>query len=143
MPLVKIWVHAVWGTKCRYPYLTKDIRSQVISHIRKNAREKEIFIKSINGYDDHLHCLLRLDANIPIAKTIQLIKGESAFWINKHSITKEKFEWAREYYAASVSESHLKKITLYIENQEKHHEEFSFEEEFEKFSLSQELLKQN
>jgi putative transposase len=130
MPYTRVWIHAVWGTKNRYKYLTKEIKSKVIDHIKANAKQKQIYIKAINGYTDHLHCLFALNADTTIAKTLQLIKGESAFWINKNNLTPLKFEWADEYYAGSVSESLLNKVILYIENQEEHHNTKSFEEEY-------------
>lgn len=133
MAYVRIWIHAVWGTKNRFPYLAGDIKKQVIDHIRENAKKKEIFIDSINGYNEHLHCLMALNADMSIAKAMQLIKGESAFWINKNQITKEKFEWAVEYYAASVSDSARDKVRGYINNQEAHHGKSSFQEEYERF----------
>jgi putative transposase len=130
MPYTRVWIHAVWGTKNRNPYLTKEIRRDVIEHIKANAKQKQIYIKTINGYTDHLHCLFALNADTSIAKTLQLIKGESAFWINKNNITPIKFEWADEYYAGSVSESLLNKVIAYIDNQEEHHNIKSFEEEY-------------
>ncbi|MDQ3021602.1 MAG: transposase [Bacteroidota bacterium] len=51
-----------------------------------------------------------IDADISISKTIQLIKGESAFWINKTKVINTKFKWADEYFAVSVSESMLNKV---------------------------------
>src|SRR5690242_18583072 len=105
MAFVRIWIHAVWGTKNRYPYLTKEIKNKVINHIRENAKQKEIYVDTINGHTEHLHCLMGLNAELSIAKTMQLIKGESAFWINRQKLTGSKFEWADEYYAVSVSES--------------------------------------
>ena len=83
MAFVKIMIHAVWGTKNREPYLTKDIRTVIINHIKENARSKEIFIDTLNGYTEHLHCLLGLNADMSISKAMHLIKGESSFWINK------------------------------------------------------------
>ncbi len=66
-----------------------------------------------------------------ISKAMQLVKGESAFWINKNKITDLKFEWADEYYAVSVSESMLYKVRSYIKNQESHHRKKSYSEEVE------------
>ncbi|MBV6483780.1 MAG: hypothetical protein KFKLKKLM_00235 [Flavobacteriales bacterium] len=126
-------IHAVWGTKSRHPYLTKEIRQGVISHIKENAQKKQIYIDTINGYTDHIHCLFGLNADISIAKTLQLIKGESAFWINQEKLTIPKFEWADEYFAASVSESQLNKVRAYILNQEEHHKKISFASEYENF----------
>ena len=133
MSYVKIWVHAVWGTKNHERILTKDIRKQFFQHIRENAKEKQIYVDFINGEMEHMHCLLALNADMSIAKVIQLIKGESAFWANKHSLTNPKLEWADEYFAVSVSESILDKVREYIKNQEEHHKKMTFKDEFEKF----------
>lgn len=64
---------------------------------------------------------------------MQLIKGESAFWINKEKITKSKFEWADEYFAVSVSESMLDKVRAYIDGQEEHHKKTTFQQEYNEF----------
>ncbi len=133
MSYVRVWIHAVWGTKNRHPYLTKEIKQQVIDHIKENAKSKGLFPDTINGHTEHLHCLMALNADTSISKTLQLLKGESAFWINRQKLTPEKFEWADEYFAASVSESALDKVRAYILNQEEHHKTISFAHEYEKF----------
>jgi type III secretory pathway component EscR len=61
-----------------------------------------------------------------IQKVMQLIKGESSFWINKNELTNEKFEWQDEYFAVSVSESMLDKVREYIKKQEEHHSKKHF-----------------
>jgi putative transposase len=129
MPFVDVMIHAVWGTKNRFPYITKDIRSSIHEHIKSNAKEKNIFIDSINGVEDHLHVVFALRPSLSIAKTIQLIKGESSFWINKQKLIKNGFEWCDEYYAESVGRSHMGALRLYIQNQEEHHRRKTFKEE--------------
>jgi putative transposase len=126
-------VHTVWGTKSRHPFLTKEIRPTLYEHIRQNAKSKQIFIDSMNGVEDHIHLLLGLNADLSIAKTIQLIKGESSFWINKQKLTTPSFEWADEYYAVSASESQLQKVRDYIANQEEHHRKKTFQQECDEF----------
>jgi putative transposase len=133
MPFVNVMIHTVWGTKNRQAFLYKEIRPKVYDHIRSNAKSKGIFIDSINGVEDHIHLLLGLNADLSIAKTLQLIKGESSYWINKQSLIKNKFEWADEYYAVSVSESLLQKVRNYIDDQEKHHRKRTFAEECDEF----------
>ena len=133
MSYVKIWVHAVWCTKNRNRILLKDSKDQIIQHIRQNAKEKGIYIDSINGDLDHLHCLLALNADMPIAKVIQLLKGEAAYWVNKNSILKTKLEWADEYFAVSVSQSAVNRVRDYIRNQEAHHKKMSFKDEYDDF----------
>jgi len=134
MPFVKVYIHIVWSTKNRIPFLnSKDLRINVWKHIKQNANEKGIFIDVVNGYSDHCHCLISLSTNQTIEKVLQLIKGESSFWINKNNLTEEKFAWQDEYFAVSVSESMIEKVRNYIINQEKHHLTRSFSEEYEEF----------
>jgi REP element-mobilizing transposase RayT len=101
--------------------------------MRNNAKEHNIRIDFINGHFDHVHVLVSLYADQTIAKTVQLIKGESANWINTHRLTAEKFEWQTEYFAVSVSESDINRVRNYIKNQEKHHSGKTFLEECDEF----------
>lgn len=133
MPYIKCWIHFVWSTKNREPYLTKDIRYKVFQHIRDNAKAKGIFVDFINGYDDHVHCLVSLGNEQTLSKIMQLLKGESSFWINKEKLTKSKFEWQEEFFAVSVSESGIDKVREYIKNQEVHHQKKTFQQEYDEF----------
>ena len=133
MPFIKIWIHLVWATKRREPVLDKSIRQKIFTHIRENARTKDIHIDFINGYTDHVHVLLSLNADQTIAKVMQLIKGESSFWINKYKLIPQKFEWQDDYFAVSVSESGVNKVREYIKNQERHHTKKTFQQEYDEF----------
>ena len=68
MPYVSVYIHFVWSTKNRVPYLkTKTIRAALWQHIKENGKAKGIFIDFVNGYQ---------------SKVMQLIKGEAAHWFN-------------------------------------------------------------
>lgn len=133
MPWVKVWIHFVWSTKNREPYLTNDIRRTIFQHIRENAQKKGIFLDFIGGYVDHVHCLISLGTDQSIKEIIQLIKGESSHWINSNRITPTRFGWQNEYFAVSVSESVLESVRRYIANQEEHHKKRGFGEELDEF----------
>ncbi len=135
MPFVKVYIHFVWSTKNRIPFLaTKEMRLKVWNHIRDNAKEKGIHVDFISGYEDHCHCLISLGVDQTIQKIMQLIKGESSFWINKQLLTREKFEWQNEYFAVSVSESMVDVVRNYIKKQETHHERKTFQQEYDEFA---------
>ena len=133
MPYVRAWFHLVWSTKYRQPLLTKTIRQRVFDHIKLNAKRKGIFLERVNGYDDHVHCLLSLSTDQAISKIVQLIKGESSFWIKKEKLCAGRFEWQEEYFAISVSYSHLSGVREYIDNQERHHQKKTSQQEYEEF----------
>ncbi|MEO7444722.1 MAG: IS200/IS605 family transposase [Ferruginibacter sp.] len=136
MSYIKIWIHAVWGTKNREPILKPIILQQVCSHIISNAKEKGIFIDTINGHDEHIHVLMLLKAENSISKQMQLLKGESAHWANKTGLIKDGFAWADKYFAASVSEDKIEFVRTYIRNQQAHHQKQTFMEEYNRFLIS-------
>lgn len=133
MSFIKVYVHFVWSTKNRVPLLSADIRSDVFNHIRENARKKNIFIDFINGYSDHIHCLISLNDDLSIGKIAQLIKGESSYWINKNELTKQKFEWQDEYLAIGVGDDKIEAVRKYISEQAEHHKKITYEQEYNKF----------
>jgi REP element-mobilizing transposase RayT len=133
MSYVKNWLHCVWGTKNRLPFLSGEIKNDVLDHIKTNAHDKGIYINILNGHSEHLHCLISLNPDQSLSKVMQLIKGESSFWINKNRLTKYKFEWAVEYFAVSVSDSQVSNVRKYIINQEEHHRKKTWDEEYSEF----------
>jgi putative transposase len=133
MSWVRVWVHLIFTTKNREKILTAKIRKQIFEHIKQNAIKKGIKLDCINGYLEHVHCFFLLNKNDSVSKVAGLIKGESSHWINENKLVKEKFAWQDDYWVISVSESHVKAVRKYIQNQEGHHKGKSFFEEIELF----------
>ena len=134
MSWVRVYIHYVFSTKNKTPFLSsKDIRLKVHEHIMQNAKEKNIWLDCVNGYHDHLHCLVSLGKTQTISDVARLIKGESSFWINKNKLTTRKFSWQDDYWAVGVSESHVSRVRNYIHRQEDRHSNTSFTEEVDDF----------
>jgi putative transposase len=134
MSWVRVYMHLVFSTKNRQPFLnSSELRKKVFQHIKNNAEEKGIWLDCINGYQDHAHCLISLGKEQTISKVAQLIKGESSYWINQQNLTNEKFIWQDDFWVVGMSESHLASVRKYIHNQELHHAAHSFESEINSF----------
>lgn len=133
----------VWTTYCRHPYLTENIRLKVFRHIKENAVKKNIHLDHVNGHQEHVHCLISLNADQNIMTVANLLKGESSFWINKNNFLKTRFAWQDDYFAESVSPLQIDNVRRYIRNQEEHHRKKSFQEEYEEFIRRHELNKVN
>ncbi len=134
MSWVRIWVHLVFSTKNREPFLhSPELRRQFFQHVKQNAEEKQVWLDCISGYAEHAHCLISMAKDQSVSKVAQLIKGESSFWINKSSLIQNKFVWQDDYWAVGVSESHLEDVRKYIHSQEEHHRNKSFSEEVTEF----------
>ena len=131
MSYIRIWIHCVWTTKDRVPYLRDQLRDEVVSHIRENAKLKGIYIDHINGFHEHLHSLISLGSKQNVSEIMQKIKGESSFWINKNKLTRLKFEWQDDFYSVSIGMTQLDNLRKYIRNQVLHHQKISFQEELD------------
>ena len=131
MSYVSVMLHLVWCTKDRLPLLTASVKPTILNHILENAKTKGIFIDTMEGHLDHIHALIGLNAEMSVSKVMQLIKGESSFWVNSERLFAHAFEWAVDYFAISVSPSSLERVRNYIRNQEHHHKKLSFKDEYE------------
>jgi REP element-mobilizing transposase RayT len=132
MPFIRVWVHLIWSTKNREKIISLELKQKLIEHIKINAKEKGLWLDSINCTKDHIHLLISLNSELTISKTVMLVKGESSHWINKNNLfkTTTRFQWQDEYIAISVSESMIDKVRNYIRNQEIHHTKKSFNDEY-------------
>ena len=133
MAFVKIWVHFVWTTKKRHPFIQKIVKEKLINHIRENAISKDIYVDSMDGDKEHLHILISLSSSQSVADVARLLKDESSHWVNNSDLVQGQFEWQDEYFAVSVSESVVPKVRNYINRQEEHHRVKPFSEEYDEF----------
>jgi len=133
MSYVKIWLHCVWSTKNRTCIIPPSFRPDLLKHFRENANEKNIVLDYINAHEDHVHALINLGKQQNLSAVMQYLKGESSFWINNQKISSFHFSWQDDYFAVSVSHSHVDRVREYIKNQDEHHKKISWEDEVELF----------
>ena len=130
---VRIWIHAIWATKERYPIINPAIEFHLHNEMRKQFIEMGCPVRAINGMPDHVHCLFLLNGQRSIAEVIKQVKGSTSHWANEQNLISEKFAWQTGYGAYSVSESQLPKVFQYIKNQKLHHAKTSFLKEYNEF----------
>jgi len=130
MSYVCSYLHCVFSTKDRRPFISAQLRERLWPFLGGIARQHEMKAISIGGVQEHVHLLLSLPATMPISKAMQLIKGGSSKWVHESFPDQRLFAWQEKYGAFSVSVSQVDKLIKYIENQEPHHRKMSFQEEF-------------
>lgn len=117
--------------------MNHESKTAICNFIKSYAKEKNIYVDTIDGYWEHLHCLFALNNDLSLAKHLQYFKGGSAFWINnKSNLFKTAFGWADDYFASSVSKDKLNTVRKYILEQEVHHQKITFNDEYENFLKS-------
>src|SRR5579862_644558 len=117
-----LYIHIVWATKHRQPYLTPEIEAAVYKLILTEVRSAGYEILALNGMSDHVHLLLQCGPQIDLSRLMKQIKGLSSAMVNEMHGTRHAFRWQDGYYAATVTPSHLPKIRAYVENQKEHHQ---------------------
>ena len=128
-----ILIHVVFSTKQRFKLLHKDWRDDLFAYMGGVATEHKSKLLRSGGVEDHVHLLMKIHPKFAISDTIKLIKGNSSRWINDNKKIAARFEWQRGYGAFSVSESMSNTVKRYIENQEEHHRQQSFKDEYISF----------
>lgn len=121
--------HCVFATKGREPWLTPEIRARLYPYLGGIARENEMKALAIGGVADHVHILLSLPATLPLAKGMQLVKGNSSKWLRETFPELSAFAWQEGYGAFSIGVSGMAATKAYIESQEEHHRTRSYRDE--------------
>jgi putative transposase len=132
---IALYVHLIWTTKNRLPFLEKRFRYLLLDHIREISVIKGIKINIINGVEDHLHCFVSMKPTQSVSKIVKDLKGESSRWLNEQKWLNEHFDWQDGYGAISVSPQNFETVTNYIYNQESHHAFHSLEDELKLFEM--------
>ena len=100
-----------------------------------SRREHEMKAFAIGGVADHVHLLLSLPTPLPIAKAMQLLKGNSSKWLRATfpELRQQDFAWQEGFGSFSLGVSGVEDTIQYIRTQEDHHRQRGFREELEVF----------
>ena len=126
----KLTYHAVFSTKERRELISDELRARLHPYIHKMIDNRLGFTRQIGGTKNHLHILFDLHQSVAVADAIRQIKSISSGWVHETFPGRRFFAWQEGYGAFSVSASAVGRVAAYIEGQEEHHRERSFEEEF-------------
>lgn len=129
----QINIHCVFAVKGRENLILKGFKNELFQYISGILKNIQIYPLAVGGWKDHVHIFFELKPDSKISEIISTVKSSSSKWINSKKLVKGKFEWQEGYSAFSYSRSQRNYIIKYIENQENHHKEKSFKEEYLEF----------
>lgn len=125
----KVDVHLVFSTKNRIPFLAdKAVRQRLHDRLAEICETLNCPSFQVGGIEDHVHILYRLSQGQTLAQVAQEVKKSSSTWLAIHHRMWD-FDWQDGYGAFSVSPQHVAGAIRYIQNQEEHHREETFEDE--------------
>ncbi len=130
-PPAQVYLHLVFSTKDRRPFLgEKGFRDRAHGYFAGACRNLDSPSLIVGGVEDHIHILCRLSKTMAISELVRELKRDSSKWVKREGPDLSAFHWQSGYGAFSVSPSHVEGLQGYIRNQEEHHRQESFQDEF-------------
>lgn len=126
----QIHIQFVFVVKFRNGMIHSSFKEELYQYISGIIKYHDHKLLAINGMPDHLHILIGMRPTQSISDLMQDIKGNSSKWINDKKFLKVKFEWQSGYGAFSYSKAHVQNVINYIKNQENHHINKTFRDEY-------------
>jgi len=127
-------LHLIFSTKDRYPFLDHEVRDSMHRYLATLCRDLGSTCWKVGGVSDHVHIVTSLPRTLSQSQLLEDIKKKSSKWIKEINAAQYgKFAWQAGYGAFSVSRSNLDKVVSYVANQESHHEQLSFQDEYRVF----------
>ena len=128
--LAQIYLHLVWSTKSRVPFLQDEtLRQNLHAYLAGACKNLECPPLKVGGIEDHVHVACRLSRKIAVAELVKRLKKESSKWVKAQDPALGGFYWQEGYGAFSVSPGHVEVLREYIANQHEHHRKEDFKEE--------------
>ena len=124
-----IYLHVVFATWNRRPFLTETLRPRVHAYLASTARSLGVNDVHAGGHADHVHLLGRFDPASAPSALIGQIKQATTHWLHEENV--RAFRWQRGFGAFSVSRDRVPVVVRYIQRQEEHHRKRTFREELE------------
>lgn len=120
--------HIVFSTKERLPLIKKEWRERLHAYLGGIVKNLEGVPLAIGGTNNHVHLLVGLKSSHRLDYFVRDLKADSSAFVHKE--LKEKFEWQKGYGAFTVSASGVEIVRQYVLNQETHHRQKTFENEY-------------
>lgn len=128
----QISVHAVFAVKYRQNFITREWRDRLHGYIAGIITQEGAKSLAVGGWLDHVHIFFGMPVTMRISDMMSVVKANSSRWVNENRLIQGRFEWQGGYGAFSYAKSQRDVVIRYIMNQEEHHRERSFREEYYK-----------
>ena len=128
--LVKNYIHICFSTKERFPFIDHQIKQELFAYLGGICKNLESYAIEIGGVEDHIHILCNLSRKIALMKLIEELKSHSSKWIKTKGDKYSTFYWQNGYGGFSVNPTEVENVKRYIKNQENHHKNKPFKDEY-------------
>ncbi len=124
------YYHLIWSTKERLPLIPQNSKERVFEYTYGSFKNADCIPLLVGGMSDHIHMLVEIPPKFPVSEIVREIKICTSKWISVNLENCKGFAWQEGYGSFTVSSSKKDIVFQYIKNQELHHTNKSFKDEF-------------
>jgi putative transposase len=121
-------LHIVYSTKHRRPIIPRELAPELYRYLGGICAAHRCAVHAIGGMEDHVHIACTLYRTVALSDLVEELKGDSSRWMKRKGV--RGFYWQTGYGGFSFGQSALARVVRYINNQERHHRELTFEAEY-------------
>jgi REP element-mobilizing transposase RayT len=126
----QIYLQFVFAVQNRYSLIAKENKEELHKYITSLVQSRKAKMLAINCMPDHTHLFVGFKPTILISDFVKEIKVDSNNFINSKNWVRGKFKWQEGYGVFSYSHSHIYAVVKYVLNQEVHHQQKTFKQEY-------------
>ncbi len=135
----QIYIQIVFAVEGRQNLIDPSHNDELQKYITGIVTKQRHKLIAVNNVPDHVHVLIGQRPDAALSDLVGDIKSGSTNFINRQRWIKGKFNWQEGFGAFSYSRSQLDTVIRYDQNQQKHHQRHSFQDEYlkllEKFEV--------
>ena len=135
----QIYLHVVFAVEGRQNLISPEHNDELQKYITGIVSAQRHKLIAINNLPDHLHLLVGLRPDAALSDLVRDIKANSSRFISEKRWVAGRFSWQEGFGAFSCSRSQLDTVIRYIADQQKHHAQKTFRDEYtellEKFEV--------
>ena len=129
----QIHMQVIFAVEYRIALIKKEWETDLYKYITSIIQKHHHKVLTIGGIHDHIHVFFGMRPTQALSDLVKEVKQSSSLWINDNKLTIGRFSWQEGYGGFSYAKSQIDSVIKYIDNQEQHHYNTPFLEEYKTF----------
>jgi REP element-mobilizing transposase RayT len=138
----QIYIHVIFAVHGRENLIDLSHKNELEKYMTGIIARKEQKLYAISCMPDHIHFFISMQPTIGLSDLVRDVKNNTTRFINQKNWMTKKFRWQKGFGAFSYGHSQIDRVVKYLHNQEGHHSQKKFREEYmemlDKFQVSYE-----
>ncbi|MBQ9816047.1 MAG: IS200/IS605 family transposase [Proteobacteria bacterium] len=126
----QLYTHYVFAVHSRECLILPEWQQELYQYIIGIVRNRKQHVMAVGGVHDHVHLFVSMNPTISASSLMADVKRGSSKWVNDHRLVRGRFAWQEGFGAFSYAKSQSGTVIRYINNQEEHHRNKTFREEY-------------